>query len=66
MLSQLETASRALREASDRPGALHPLIPALSGCPDCGASRMIASPAPLGTCPECGADLQIVAAAYPR
>lgn len=66
MLSQLETASRALREASDRPGTLQALLPALSGCPDCGTLRMIASPAPLGTCPGCGADLQVIPASYPH
>lgn len=31
-----------------------PLIPAMSGCVDCGTISMIASPGPMGSCPHCG------------
>ncbi len=54
MLSQVERASRAVVDAGQAGGS-HPLVPAVSGCPDCLTTHMIASPAPLGSCPNCGA-----------
>ena len=56
MATQIEAASRALYAAAA------PLMPAMSGCPNCGTAHMIASPAPLGSCSDCGADVEVLPA----
>ena len=38
------------------------LIPAMSGCPECGTARMITSPKPLGACDTCGTTIVVLAA----
>ena len=57
MFEQAVSTSEALREAAGQ--GRRPLIPALSGCPDCGRARLIAAPV-LGVCEGCGAELQVL------
>lgn len=57
MFEQAIRASEAMLEsARPSPSAL---IPALSGCADCGTMHMIAAPV-LGLCDGCGAELTTV------
>lgn len=50
MLTELERASAAIREAAER--LPRTLSPALSRCPACAKVGVITAPA-LGTCPSC-------------
>jgi uncharacterized protein (DUF983 family) len=59
MWEQAVQASEATRQAAQRSNVA--LIPALSGCPDCGTTQMIAAPA-LSTCEDCGRGLTVLAA----
>ncbi|HSK41608.1 MAG TPA: hypothetical protein VK943_17715 [Arenibaculum sp.] len=62
MTNQIKAASWALFETIRRARNAVPLIPAMSGCPDCRRMWMITSPAPLGPCPDCGVDLEVLPA----
>jgi hypothetical protein len=55
MLERLVLASEAMRAA----GAS--LLPAMSGCRNCGTMRVIASPV-LGVCPDCGDEFTVLPA----
>lgn len=57
MFDDAVQVSEALRQsAGQMQGSLRM---ALKGCPDCGATAMIASPE-LGTCVDCGSQLQVL------
>ena len=64
MTNQIEAASRALHEAHRSTRSAVPLIPAMSGCPDCRTMRMITCMAPLESCPDCGADQVVLSLSY--
>ena len=54
MFEQAVQTSEAIRQATQRHSGM--LMPALSGCPACRITHMIAAPA-LGVCEDCGAEL---------
>ena len=56
-LEQAVQISLAMQAAAER--RQETPIPALSGCPACRTTRMIAGPL-LGLCPECGAELSVL------
>jgi hypothetical protein len=57
MIEQSVQASEATRQAAQHSNGA--LIPALSGCPACGTTQMIAAPA-LSTCEDCGRELTVL------
>jgi len=62
MFENAARASEALRLAAAEP-SFRPLMPALSGCPDCGTAQTIAAPS-LGICVGCGADVAVLDRTY--
>jgi hypothetical protein len=59
MFDHVVQVSEAFRQsAGQMQGSLRP---AMKGCPECGTTHMIASPA-LGTCVDCGSELQVLSA----
>jgi|SwirhirootsSR3_FD_contig_31_2694194_length_449_multi_2_in_0_out_0_2 hypothetical protein len=59
MFGILVEASEATRLSMGTSSAS--IVPALSGCVQCGTRRMIAAPV-LGTCEGCGSSLQVLIA----
>jgi hypothetical protein len=57
MFQQAFQASEATRQAAQQSNGV--LIPALSGCPACGTTQMIAAPA-LSACEDCGRELTVL------
>lgn len=57
MFEQVIRASEAMQAAAQQQSRC--LMPALSGCPACHSTRMIAAPE-LGSCKPCGAELTLL------